>query len=569
MAGCVFEGIYPGVDLLYYGNFRIAGWSTILRGAGADPGLIRLQLQSDGPQRAGESARGVLRLDASGDLVVRTGHSEMRLRAPAVYQLDGAAAHGLAMRGERTPVAGRFELLGANQVRVALGPYDHSRALIIDPTLVYSTYLGGSNSDAAVGIAADAAGNSYISGNSASVDFPLLNPLPGISDAGSAFITKMNAAGTALLYSTRLGGMSSGETTAYSIALDSGGNAYVTGETQAVDFPTVNAIQPAYSPAPAGDSFLSKLNASGSALVYSTYLGGSGTNMPGMQRLCGCGGHERQCLRGGRDLSAASRPVNPLQGNFAGAGNIPIGLRDEDQCCRLGHPLVDLPRRIRGRQCTWHRRGSSGNAYVTGWAGSEDFPTSNPLQQCLSCPGANSAFISKINPSGSAFIYSTFSAVPTAPTGYAIATDTGGNAYVTGITTASDFPTVNPVQASNHGAANFGANVFVSKLNASGTALVYSTYLGGTGQAGVSADDWGRAIAVDAAAAPGLRGRIEQFNRLPDAKRRADHQKGAADRTTLSLQPDARRLEPGLLHVPRRHRSGRQLRRGYRLWCRR
>jgi hypothetical protein len=495
------EGIYPGVDLLYYGNQDRRLEYDFIVAPGADPGLIRLQLQSDGPQRAGESARGVLRLDASGDLVVRTGHSEMRLRAPAVYQLDGAAAHGLAMRGERTPVAGRFELLGANQVRVALGPYDHSRALIIDPTLVYSTYLGGSNSDAAVGIAADAAGNSYISGNSASVDFPLLNPLPGISDAGSAFITKMNAAGTALLYSTRLGGMSSGETTAYSIALDSGGNAYVTGETQAVDFPTVNAIQPAYSPAPSGgDSFLSKLNASGSALVYSTYLGGSGTN-------AGCNAYavavdtSGNAYVAGATYSAGFQTVNPLQGNFAGAGNIPSGFAMKINVAGSAILWSTFLGGSGGANALGIAADSSGNAYVTGWAGSEDFPTSNPLQQCLSCPGANSAFISKINPSGSAFIYSTFLGGTNSATGYAIATDTGGNAYVTGITTASDFPTVNPVQASNHGAANFGANVFVSKLNASGTALVYSTYLGGTGQAGVSADDWGRAIAVDASGA--------------------------------------------------------------------
>ncbi len=282
--------------------------------------------------------------------------------------------------------------------------------------LVYSTYLGGSSGEYGSDIALDVSGNAYVTGRTYSTDFPTAHALQPTNHCGTdAFVVKLNASGTALVYSTYLGGSS--DDGGNGIAVDVYGNAYITGEIGSTDFPTANPLQPTYHGGNY-EAFVAKLNASGTALVYSTYLGGSAYD-------CGNG------------------------------------------------IAVDV----------------YGNAYVTGLTASTDFPTANPLQPTYH-GGQYDAFVAKLNDSGTALVYSTYLGGSSDDHGQDIAVDVSGNAFVTGSTGSTDFPTANPLQPTNHGSGG-GGDAFVAKLNASGTAFVYSTYLGG------SFDDHGEDIAVD------------------------------------------------------------------------
>jgi Beta-propeller repeat len=253
-----YESVYRGVDLIYYGNQQQLEYDFIVA-PGADPSAIRL---------AFEGTRGI-EIDARGELILRTQGGEVRQRKPFIYQETG---------GERREVAGRYVKSGKHQVGFEIGAYDPTRPLVIDPVLLYSTYLGGSGDDDGFDIAVDAAGNAYVTGYTLSSGFPTTagafdtsyNGGPG----GDAFVTKLNANGSALVYSTFLGGSESDE--GHGIAVDAAGNAYVTGFTLSTNYPTTpGAFDTSYGGAPS-DAFVTKLDASGSTLVYSTFLGGSG-----------------------------------------------------------------------------------------------------------------------------------------------------------------------------------------------------------------------------------------------------------------------------------------------------
>lgn len=415
-----FKGVYPGIDLVYYGNQRQLEYDFVVA-PGADPAQIKLSFAgTDG-----------MRVDtASGDLVLKVGDDEVRFRKPRVYQPTVAAASvspyfGLDFHhSSLETVHSSFILARDNEVAFRVEGYDPERPLVIDPVLSYSTYLGGSNQDEGAGITIDATGSAYVIGITASSNFPTANPIQSqcascssASPAWDAFVAKLNPAGTALVYSTFLGG--SGNDFGSGIAVDSAGNAYITGTTESPDFPTANAFEPTYSGL--GDAFVAKLNPAGSALVYSTYL------------------HLAQ----GQGIA------------------------------------VD----------------AAGSAYVTG-AATLDFPTANALQ---STPGGGTdAFVAKLNPAGSALVYSTFLGGSDEDGGRGIALDAAGDVYVTGFTKSTDFPTAHPIQAASAGGTCGTApqtyncpDAFVAELNPAGSALVYSTYLGGSDQ------DFGNAIAID------------------------------------------------------------------------
>jgi len=409
-----YQNLYQGIDLLYYGNQRQLEFDFVVR-PHADP--TRIAISFNGADS--------LEVDPQGDLVVHIGDSAIRQRKPVIYQ---------EVAGIRNEIQGGYVLTEDHQVGVRIAAYDATRPLVIDPILVYSTYLGGTEGgENGSGIAVDALGNAYITGHTGAIDFPTVNPLqPELGGSTDVFISKLNPSGTAMVYSTYLGGSDSDGGS--SIAVDAAGNAYVTGDTGSIDFPTINAFQPVFAggePAGGGflDAFVAKLDSTGSALVYASYLGGSS----------GSG------TSGGAD------------------GGLGIA--------------VD----------------SNGNAYVTGVTGSTDFPTVNALQPMRA--GNGDAFVAKISASGTALLYSTYlgggSVDPgvdkdlvNPDIGRGIAVDEAGNAYITGSTASSDFPTVNAFQASRNG--SFDA--FVTKLNPTGSALVYSTYLGGAGNAHIAGD---------------------------------------------------------------------------------
>ena len=261
--------MYPGVDLVYYGNQQQLDYDFVVA-PGTDPGVIRMAF----------GGADSLTVDAAGDLVLRAAASEVRQRKPVVYQ-DGANG--------RQPVAGAYTLGDDGQVGFALASYDTSRPLVIDPVILYGTYVGGSAYDFVTGIAVDSAGNAYVTGETTSAnDFPLKNAFdptyndpPESSGQRDTFITKINpslAGAASLIYSTYLGG--NGGDFGRAIAVDSAANAYVTGQPNSTNFPTVNAHSPTCGVCSGTVSvaFVSKLNAAGSALVYSTYLGGNSSD---------------------------------------------------------------------------------------------------------------------------------------------------------------------------------------------------------------------------------------------------------------------------------------------------
>src|SRR5438093_1112419 len=253
-----YKNVYPGIDLIYYGNQRQLEYDFVVS-PGADPRRIRLGFQ--GADK--------LEVDAQGDLVLHTATGVIRQRKPVVYQ---------EVEGLRREIAGGYVLEGARRVGFRVAAYDARRPLVIDPALFYSTYLGGSDFDEGLGITVDAAGNAYVVGVTGSIDFPTTQgafQTTLASSNGDAFVTKLNSTGSGLVYSTYLSG---GSDRGQAIAVDIGGNAYVTGQTFSNNFPiTPGAFQT--SPGPLGNGgsvFVTKLNPMGSALIYSTYLGGFG-----------------------------------------------------------------------------------------------------------------------------------------------------------------------------------------------------------------------------------------------------------------------------------------------------
>jgi hypothetical protein len=479
-----YAGVYPGVDLIYYGNPGQLEYDFVVHPR-ADVRPIILDIGMERMLSGARAPRTILHLEKNGDLLVSAEGGEVILQKPTIYQ--PVASNGY--RGtDKHVIDGKYLLIGAHQVGFQVSDYDHSKPLVIDPTLVYSTYLGGSNWEAANGIAVDASGEVYVTGTAVSGNFPTTagafqTHLKG-RDA-NAFISKLNASGSALIYSTYLGGSNGGE--GFSIAVDASGNAYVTGWTASSNFPTTTgAFQIAFGGG-YDDAFVSKLNPTGSALVYSTYLGG--------------GGYDEGHGIAVDDSGNAYVTGFSYSSNFpitAGAFQSALGGYDDAFVSKLnptGSALIYST--YLGGSSYDDGRGIAvdglGNAYVTGLTYASHFDTTAGAFQTKSGGGFD-AFVSKLNPTGSALLYSTYLGGGLDDFGYGIAVDASGNAYVTGLTYSSNFPTTPGAFQTTLGGGDGGGcdDAFVVKLNATGTAQTYSTYLGGSG------DEAGYGIAVDA-----------------------------------------------------------------------
>jgi len=315
-------------------------------------------------------------------------------------------------------------------------------------SLVYSTYLGGSNTDNANAIAIDSAGNAYLTGYTHSNDFPTDGPYQASNSGFSdAFITKLNSTGNGLIYSTYLGGIT--EEKSFAIAVDSSDNTYVAGYTLSTNFPTANPYQ--VSTGGSYDAFITKLNPSGSGLVYSTYLGGNGFDQANAIAVESSGsvyvagwtdsanfpvaGPCQASKDGGQDAFVTK--LNP-SGNGLVYSTY-LGGSNDDRAYALA---VD----------------SSSSVYITGYTGSGNFPTAAPCQ--ASNGGGQDAFAAKLNPPGSGLLYSTYLGGSSDDNAYTIAVDPSGNTYVAGFTLSANFPTINPCQTLNKG----GQDAFVTKL---------------------------------------------------------------------------------------------------------
>jgi Beta-propeller repeat len=460
-----YRSVYPGIDLIYYGNQRQLEYDFVVA-PGADHQMIRLGF--DGADQ--------IEIDAQGDLVLQTDNGEVRQRKPLAYQ---------EADGVRQEIASHYVLKGNREVGFELGEYDRTRPLVIDPVLAYYTYLGGSFTEFTGSIAVDGAGNAYVAGITFSSDFPTADPLQpnpgGDNDQGDVFVTKLNREGTALVYSTYLGG--SDHDDGSSIAVDEDGNAYVTGRTQSTDFPTKNALQPDL--ARGGffvdeDTFVTKLNADGSGFVYSTYLGGGTGQDLGVDLAID---NERNVYLAGITTSSDFPTVNPLQPAHAGSIDVFAAKLRAD-----GSALVYSTYLGGGFHEDLYGIAVDGfgNAYLAGWTISNDFPTANPLKPSLA-DGDLDAFVTKISADGSALVYSTYLGGDDQDRVSDIYVDAFGNTYVTGITFSTNFPKVNPLQPVLSGLND----AFVTKINPNGSAICYSTYLGGTGV------EEGSGIAID------------------------------------------------------------------------
>jgi len=366
-------------------------------------------------------------------------------------------------------------------------------------TPLYAAFLGGTGSDQSSGIAVDTHGSAYITGRTGSANFPTTNAAYDTScsntptgTGGASFMAKLDATGTALEYSTYLCGgfnfetSTTGVTEANAIAVDATGNAYVTGSTFSLHFPTTaGALQQAFGGS--SDVFVAKFNPTGSALVYSTYLGGVGIDK-GLGIALDTQGnvYVTGSTMAPSTTTANNFPTTP--GAFQTTCNRSCNVAFITKVNTTGSGLV-YSTLLGGTDGFTQALGiavdSGGSAYVTGQTKASDFPLVNPLQVAEDRTTTTGAiFVTKVNPDGTNLIYSTFLR---GDAGWSIAADTAGNAYVTGSTSSSDFPVVNPWQPQLGG----NDDAFVTKINPAGSVVIYSTFLGG------STNDEGRSIAVD------------------------------------------------------------------------
>jgi uncharacterized protein (TIGR03437 family) len=468
-----YEDVYPGIDVAWYGNQGRLEYDFVVA-PGADPKQIRVAYEGT------ES----LKVEANGDLTLRTKLGEVRQQKPRVYQEVG---------GKQVEVGARYAILAGSQVSFELAGYDRKRALRIDPlVLVYSTYLGGITHDYGYGIAVDAAGSAYIAGYTWSTNFPTQSPYQAtLQGSYNAFVTKLTPAGDALAYSTYLGGNKLDQ--ANGIAVDAAGSAYVAGIAESTDFPTESPFQATLQGT--SNAFVTKLTPAGDALAYSTYLGGSGSDYGYGIAVDAAGSAYVTGTAGSTDF--------PTQSPY-------LGTRCSGVC---GNAFVTkLTPAGNALAYSTYLGGSSwdygygiavdaaGSAYVTGMTESHDFPTQSPFQATLQ--GGENAFVTKLTPVGNAPAYSTFLGGNNLNQAYGIAVDAAGSAYVTGRTVSTNFPTQSPYLATAQG--NYDA--FVTKLTPAGNALAYSTYLGGSGA------DYGCGIAVDAAGSAYVTGYTNSTN---------------------------------------------------------
>ncbi len=519
-----YEGLYHGIDLSYDGiGGQLEGTYTVAARADAS----RIRWRYEGAEKVYLDDAGNLHIQ-SPDVGSRRGR-ELVERAPLAWQAIGR---------NRVPVGARYAIAADGSISFRLGSHDRTHALTIDPVLTYSTYLGVGGDEPAYNIGVDAEKNIYVSG--------LYNPT-NVSNGYDVFVVKLNPSGSAILYNTIFGGsvndlVASGGGTG--MAVDATGNVYVTGVTYSTNFPTLNAFQPNYGGG-TGDIFVTKLNSSGS-LVYSTYLGGGNgdsgfgitVDKPGNAYVTGYTLSSNFPLAGAFQSNYGGGATDAFVSKLSADGSTLIystylGGSDFDQAygiavdaagnayiagvtASLNFPVANAYQSLIGgnrdvfvtklnpsgsalvystyiggildEQSNAMTIDSSGNVYLTGRTQSANFPTVNPYQLVIG--STTDTFVTKLRADGAALVYSTFLGGVGTDYGYGIAVDAAGNAYVTGQTGSSNFPTANPIQASLNGSTD----AFLTKLNAAGNALVYSTYLGGSsgeGGLGVAPDGVG------------------------------------------------------------------------------
>jgi hypothetical protein len=508
-----YQDIYPGVDLIFYGVDGGLEYDFVV-GAHADPSAIQLELH--GAEQVS--------IDSRGALAIRVGELEVVQSAPRAYQYEVAVAPD----GETAApiaVAARFIVHETGEqgssVGFEVGDYDPGLPLVIDPAVGFSTFLGGSGTEEMPRVAVDRQANVYVAGTTSSIDLPPGDGLrreatgpPAGADVGGAdsggadsggadsggadsggadsggadsggadeatapdaFVIKLSPDGSTILYVAYVGG--GGTDRSNGIVVDGEGNAFLTGQTDSVDFPTRASLGPELS-GPT-DAFVTKLNASGTGFVYSTYLGGSGTEA-GMALGIDAGNNVYVT---GQTSSPDFPTLASMQDSLGGPSDGFVS-----KIGNAGDALV-YSTYLGGTTSNDGGLGiavdDAGAAFITGITESEDFPLQEAMQTVFG-GGGNDAFVSAVDASGASLVYSTYLGGSGADVGLSIATDGNGQAYLTGQTTSSDFPTYRALQR----VMIAGPDAFIVKLAATGEGLIFSTYLGGSGVevgAGVAVD---------------------------------------------------------------------------------
>lgn len=466
----MYREIYPRIDLIVHGTRKGVKHDYRVKAGGS---VEQIRVRYEGIKD--------VKVNEKGELEIDTGTRLLREDVPLSYQI---------VDGKRVTVDTAYVVDKDNTIRFNVGSYRKDRELVIDPTLVFSSYLGGSGGEHGNGVAVDGLGNVYITGWTWSKDFPRTPGSPSISwgrGYHDAFVTKINSNGKRILFSAYIGGYERDESRG--IALDGDGNVYIAGWSESPDFPTNRS---AFDRSLDGsrDAFLAKLDSTGTKLIFSSFLGGSAGDEGGGIAVDGEGNayvtgwtlsadfpttanaydtsHNE-----GRDIfitKFGSSGDRLIFSTFLGGSAAEfIGESDDDE---TGGIVID----------------GDNNIYVTGWTASKDFPTS-PNAYDTTHNGKHDAFITKLNRAGAKLVYSTFLGGKDHDESGGIAVDNEGNAYITGWTDSYDFPTTydSYKTSKNYG----GDDIFITKLNTKGSELVYSTFLGGGG------DDRGNDIAVD------------------------------------------------------------------------
>ncbi len=468
--------VYPGIDAVFYGSPSDLEYDFVVA-PGADPDLVAL----DFTDVAGAPLQ--LSVDTEGHLQFAGAVAGARMERPRLYQdIDGV----------RRVVTGAYVLDrtgGRSVVRFELGAYDSAHTLVIDPVLTYSSFLGGSGFDVAYAAATDGVGNTYLAGTTFSSDFPVVNALQG-SGTFEAFVSKISASG-ALVYSTYLGG--NGTTEGRAIAVDAAGQVYVTGFTSATSFPVVTPFQFTSGGGSVGDVFVTKLDVTGSAIVYSTYLGGSGQDLGFAIQVDAAGA----AYVGGCTTSANFPTVFPFQAALGASP--PFDYCEDGFVTKLassGSALIYSSYLGGAKRDEVHGLAVDGNgrAIIVGLTQSADFPTTaNVSQATLRGVYGQDAFVTSVQADGQTLRFSTFLGSSGYDEANGVALGPDGHVLVAGLAGSSDFPgtaagAAQPVSGGD-------GDAFILKMDNvnSLSKVLYATYLGG------SSVDWADAVAADSA----------------------------------------------------------------------
>ena len=466
-----YKNVYPGIDLIYYGNHRQLEYDFAVS-PGADPSVIRFEIQG-----ASQVA-----LDGEGNLVLSTEGGELHFQSPIVYQESN---------GRRVAVNGGYAMKDSTHIGFQVANYDSTKPLVIDPVLVYATYLGGSGTDVATGIAVDGSGSVYVTGYTDSANFPLATPNSLPPNKNDVFVAKLDASGLNLVYADYIGGNSNDF--GLGLVLDSSNNVYITGSTTSNNFPTLHAFQ-AQQPGPYS-GFLTKVSADGSSLLYSTYLGGNTFDQPTSVAIDSLA----HVYVAGYTLSQNFPVANAYQptvsanqgGLFGDYGFLTkftpdgsslvystylAGNSNVVQDC--GSPCWPSPYNIISALAV----DVNGSAYVTGTTNTYNFPVTpgSYLTSNTTAQDASIGFVSKFSSAGNLDYSTYFYGSGGDPVGISgIAVDGSGSAYITGVAESDGTFPVTSTSICDPGTYGFGCSyAFVTKFDSAASTLLYSTFLG-------------------------------------------------------------------------------------------